>query len=51
LPADSAAVAIELHYPERELSLLGFSLHWLIWFFIFTMVLAFAMKDWFGVTI
>lgn len=51
LPADSAAVAIELHYPERELSLLGFSLHWLIWFFIFTMVLAFAMKGWFGVTI
>jgi len=51
LPVDSAAVAIELHYPERKLSLLGFGMHWLIWFFILTMALAFAMKGWFGVTI
>ncbi len=51
LPADSAAIAIELHYQERELSVLGFGMHWLIWFFILTMALAFAMKGWFGVTI
>jgi uncharacterized membrane protein (DUF106 family) len=51
LPSDSAAIDITLHYPERELGVLGFGLHWLIWFFILTIVLAFAMKGWFGVTI
>jgi uncharacterized membrane protein (DUF106 family) len=51
LPASSAAVAIDLHYSEREITVLGFGLHWLIWFFILTIVLAFAMKGWFGVTI
>lgn len=51
LPADSDAIDITLHYKDRELTVLGFGLHWLIWFFILTIVLAFAMKDWFGVTI
>ncbi|NKB89729.1 MAG: hypothetical protein GKS06_16050 [Acidobacteria bacterium] len=51
LPADSAAVEIALHYPDRELSVLGFGQHWLVWFFLLTIVLAFAMKGWFGVTI
>ncbi len=51
LPADSAFVAIRIDYPERSVGLFGFETHWLIVFFILTIVLAFALKGRFGVTI
>ena len=51
LPADGPAAAIDLQYSARDITVLGIGLHWLIWFFVLTIVLAFAMKGWFGVTI
>lgn len=41
---------IEIRYPAAEVSLAGLALHWLIWFFVISMVAAYALKDYFGVT-
>lgn len=46
----SAVRIIELGYPEADVSLFGWKTHWLIAFFILTMVFAFALKGFFGVT-
>ena len=43
--------AIMVAYPEREISLLGFGTHWLIAFFVLSLVFAFALKSRFGVVI
>lgn len=51
LPAASPVESITLGYPEAEVSLLGFGMHWIIAFFILTVVFAFALKGLFGVTI
>jgi len=51
LPAASAVHAIHIDYPDRSVGLFGFETHWLVVFFILTIVLAFALKGWFGVTI
>ncbi len=46
----SAVRTIELGYPEADVSLFGWKTHWMIAFFILTMVFAFALKGFFGVT-
>ena len=51
LPKDSAIQSIELGYSEEEVGLFGIHLHWLIWFFILSIVFAFSLKRFFGVTI
>jgi uncharacterized membrane protein (DUF106 family) len=51
LPKDSPVEAIELGYPDNEIDLFGWRLHWLIVFFILSMVFAFSLKSFFGVTI
>ncbi len=51
LPADSSVTSISVDYPDREVGLFGFETHWLIVFFILTIVIAFALKGRFGVTI
>jgi hypothetical protein len=51
LPSASAFDKITLGYPEADVSLLGFELHWMIWFFLLSLVFAFALKGVFGVTI
>ena len=38
-------------YPEAEIDVFGFSLHWLIVFFVLSIVFAFSLKGVFGVTI
>ena len=43
--------SIEVAYPQREIRLLGFSVHWMIAFFALSLVFAFALKSWFGVVI
>ena len=43
--------AIELAYPEREISLFGYPVHWMIAFFALSLVFAFALKSRFGVVI
>lgn len=51
LPKDSGIQSIEIGYTEEEVGLFGVHLHWLIWFFILSIVFAFSLKRFFGVTI
>jgi hypothetical protein len=51
LPKDAPVRAIHLDYPDREVPVLGFRLHWMIPFFILSIVFAFALRGLFGVTI
>jgi uncharacterized membrane protein (DUF106 family) len=41
---------IQIQYPPAELPLAGIELHWLIWFFAISMLAAYALKGYFGVT-
>jgi hypothetical protein len=51
LPRNGPLDAIELAYPEIDIPIFGLSLHWLIWFFILSIVFAFALRKPLGVTI
>jgi len=49
LPAANFATVISVLYPKREFSLIGLNLHWLVAFFVFSFLIAFAMKRFFDV--
>jgi uncharacterized membrane protein (DUF106 family) len=49
-PSDAPVAAIEVMYPEAEVNFLGWHTHWIIAFFIITIVLAFALRKPLGVT-
>jgi len=51
IPPDSPVGSIEVVYPERNLSLFGGRIHWLIPYFILSIVFAFALKGLFKVDI
>lgn len=51
LDADAAIEAILVAYPEREINLLGYGTHWMVAFFVLSLVFAFALKSRFGVVI
>ena len=51
LPAASPIASIELTYPERSIDVLGVGLHWMIVFFVLSLIFAFALRKPFGVTI
>lgn len=51
LPDASPIRAIRLSYPDRDVSVLGFGMHWMIPFFGLSLVFAFALKGLFKVTI
>jgi len=51
LPAASRLASIALVYPDRDFEVMGFGLHWMVVFFILSIVFAFALKGRFGVTI
>jgi uncharacterized membrane protein (DUF106 family) len=51
LPADSLVRAVRLSYPEREVSVLGHHMHWMIPFFALSIAFAFALRGPFKVTI
>ena len=51
LPADGPVQAIHVDYPDREVSVLGLGLHWMIPFFALSIAFAFALRGWFKVTI
>jgi uncharacterized membrane protein (DUF106 family) len=51
LPASSPLASIGLAYPGRDIEVLGFGLHWMVVFFVLSMVFAFALRNRFGVTI
>jgi uncharacterized membrane protein (DUF106 family) len=49
LPHDSPFVSLQIMYPDRNLSIMGLKLHWIIWFFIFSVIFGFAFKNVFRV--
>jgi uncharacterized membrane protein (DUF106 family) len=51
LPADGPVEAIQIDYPDREVSVLGLGLHWMIPFFVLSIAFAFALRGLFKVTI
>jgi hypothetical protein len=51
LPAGSPVRAVRLSYPEREVSVLGHGMNWMIPFFVLSIVFAFALRGLFKVTI
>jgi hypothetical protein len=51
LPSSSPVRAIRLAYPDRDVSVLGFGLYWMIPFFALSIVFAFALRGVFKVTI
>jgi hypothetical protein len=51
LPAGGPVRAVHLSYPEREVSVLGHPMHWMIPFFVLSIAFAFALRGLFKVTI
>ena len=51
IDADIPIEAIYVSYPERDISLFGWNTHWMIAFFVLSLVIAFALKKPFGVVI
>lgn len=43
--------SIEILYPALDISFFGYSLHWIIWFTILTLIFGFLLKGWMGVQI
>jgi len=50
LPADVPVRAITVTCPEASITLLGISTHWLVWFFVLSLLFAFALRRRLGVT-
>jgi uncharacterized membrane protein (DUF106 family) len=51
VPSRLGVQSVELQYPDRTLEYLGIGWHWLVWFFVFSMIFGFAVKDFLGVKI
>jgi uncharacterized membrane protein (DUF106 family) len=51
IDADVPIEAIRVTYPDREVSVLGWQTHWMIAFFVLSIVFAFALRKRFGVVI
>jgi uncharacterized membrane protein (DUF106 family) len=51
LPEGSPIRAIHIDYPDREVSVLGFGMHWMVPFFVLSIAFAFALRGWLKVTI
>jgi hypothetical protein len=50
LPAGAAIRAISVTCPESSIAFLGLSTHWLVWFFVLSLLFAFALRRRLGVT-
>ena len=51
LPGTSKISSILVQYPTREFEFLGFTFHWLIAFFVFSILFAFSLKGVMGVEV
>lgn len=51
LPADSPIESITVNYPERDVSVFGRDVHWMVVFFVLSIVFAFLLRKPFGVTL
>jgi len=43
--------SVEIAYPGAEIDFAAYRLHWLVWFFVVSLVAAYLLKGFFGVTI
>jgi uncharacterized membrane protein (DUF106 family) len=51
LPGDAVLTSISLAYPDRDISVFGWELHWMIVYFALSLVFAFALRKRFNVTL
>jgi len=51
VPKNAGIASIEIAYPERRMSLFGWQIHWLIVYFVLSIVIGFAFKGVFKVEI
>jgi len=51
IPEHTFASMVSIAYPQREFQAFGFSGHWLVAFFVFSLVAAFGFKGFFGVEV
>jgi uncharacterized membrane protein (DUF106 family) len=51
LPSGSAIQSIALQYPPRDLTLFGWNIHWLVFFFVMSVVPAYLVKGLFGIEV
>ena len=51
IPSDHPVEAVDIIYPPLELSVLGWSLNWLVAFFVLSLAFGFAFKDALGVEV
>jgi uncharacterized membrane protein (DUF106 family) len=51
LPGGAALTSISLAYPERDIPILGWGVHWMIVYFVLSMLFAFALRKRFNVTL
>ncbi len=51
LPSDATVTSISVAYPERDISVFGFEMHWMIVFFALSMIFAFGLRKRFNVTL
>lgn len=51
LPSEQWATAVSVIYPKRQLRLMGIHIHWLVAFFIFSIISAFAFRKFMKVEI
>jgi uncharacterized membrane protein (DUF106 family) len=51
LPAGGPVQAIHVRYPDRAVPVLGLGMHWMVPFFVLSIVFAFALRGWLKVTI
>lgn len=49
LPDSSPFISLNIIYPARTLKIIGIGMHWIIWFFILSLVFSFAFKGVFHV--
>lgn len=49
LAGSAFGASVGLHYPKREFSLFGLGLHWLVAFFVLSLIFGFAFKSFLGV--
>ncbi len=51
LPAASFASLVSVEYPKRDFEMLGASMHWLVAFFVISLIAAFGLKGFVGVEV
>ncbi len=51
IEVDAAVQSIQVIYPTRKISLFGFRMNWIVWFFVFSMIAGYIFKSLLGIQI